>query len=246
MDDVTWSVAGLLGQEAGAMLAARLLAPVLGAGAGTPGRACSASCRAWLGENGSWDATAKATGLHRNSVRRQIGDSRGAAGPGPQPGPGPGRTLDCPAVHWTGCPGTPAAPEPRPAPVSRPRNGRSPAGGRAGMHGSPRCLGRGRPAPPPRRTAVPGPAPAAARSDAVRAGDDAAAQEVATVLRPGVVGIGHRQLVLQRPGPDQHLRHGVESVGEGRRHQQQVGAAHRGGRGPPQGTRRRSRSPARS
>ncbi|MGX9901959.1 helix-turn-helix domain-containing protein [Arthrobacter sp. SA17] len=28
--------------------------------------------RAWLGENGSWDATAKALGLHRNSVRRQI------------------------------------------------------------------------------------------------------------------------------------------------------------------------------
>ena len=28
--------------------------------------------RAWLGENGNWDATAKALGLHRNSVRRQI------------------------------------------------------------------------------------------------------------------------------------------------------------------------------
>ena len=28
--------------------------------------------RTWLGENGSWDATAKALGLHRNSVRRQI------------------------------------------------------------------------------------------------------------------------------------------------------------------------------
>jgi purine catabolism regulator len=28
--------------------------------------------RAWLGENGNWDATAKVLGLHRNSVRRQI------------------------------------------------------------------------------------------------------------------------------------------------------------------------------
>lgn len=72
VDDVTWSVAGLLGQEAGAMLAARLLAPVL---ALAPERrdAQLHILRAWLGENGSWDATAKATGLHRNSIRRQIG-----------------------------------------------------------------------------------------------------------------------------------------------------------------------------
>ena len=72
VDDVTWSVAGLLGKEAGAMLAARLLAPVL---ALAPERrdALLGILRAWLGENGSWDATAKATGLHRNSIRRQIG-----------------------------------------------------------------------------------------------------------------------------------------------------------------------------
>ncbi|MET4136629.1 PucR family transcriptional regulator [Pseudarthrobacter sp. PvP090] len=72
VDDVTWSVAGLLGKEAGAMLAARLLAPVL---ALAPERrdALLGVLRAWLGENGSWDATAKATGLHRNSIRRQIG-----------------------------------------------------------------------------------------------------------------------------------------------------------------------------
>ncbi|HSO91543.1 MAG TPA: PucR family transcriptional regulator [Arthrobacter sp.] len=72
VDDVTWSVAGLLGKEAGAMLAARLLAPVL---ALAPERrdALLGILRAWLGENGSWDATAKTTGLHRNSVRRQIG-----------------------------------------------------------------------------------------------------------------------------------------------------------------------------
>lgn len=72
VDDVTWSVAGLLGKDAGAMLAARLLAPVL---ALAPERrdALLGILRAWLGENGSWDATAKTTGLHRNSVRRQIG-----------------------------------------------------------------------------------------------------------------------------------------------------------------------------
>ena len=72
VDDVTWSVAGLLGREAGAMLAARLLAPVL---ALAPERrdALLGILGAWLGENGSWDATAKTTGLHRNSVRRQIG-----------------------------------------------------------------------------------------------------------------------------------------------------------------------------
>ncbi|MDQ1624492.1 MAG: PucR family transcriptional regulator, purine catabolism regulatory protein [Actinomycetota bacterium] len=72
VDEVTWSVTGLLGDEAGAMLAARLLEPVL---ALEPGRRDSllGILRAWLGENGSWDSTAKVTGLHRNSVRRQIG-----------------------------------------------------------------------------------------------------------------------------------------------------------------------------
>jgi purine catabolism regulator len=71
-DEVTWSVTGLLGSEAGSMLADRLLAPVL---ALEPERrdALLGILRAWLGENGSWDATAKSTGLHRNSVRRQIG-----------------------------------------------------------------------------------------------------------------------------------------------------------------------------
>ena len=71
-DDVTWSVAGLLGPAAGTMLAGHLLAPLL---ALEPERRASllGILRAWLGENGSWDATAKATGLHRNSVRRQIG-----------------------------------------------------------------------------------------------------------------------------------------------------------------------------
>lgn len=71
-DEVTWSVTGLLGSQAGAMLAARLLEPLL---ALEPERRDSmlGILRAWLGENGSWDSTAKVTGLHRNSVRRQIG-----------------------------------------------------------------------------------------------------------------------------------------------------------------------------
>lgn len=71
VDEVTWSVAGLLGREAGTMLAARLLEPVLNQ---DPQRRQSqlAVLKTWLGENGSWDGTAKALGLHRNSVRRQV------------------------------------------------------------------------------------------------------------------------------------------------------------------------------
>lgn len=72
VDEVTWSVAGLLGREAGTMLAARLLEPVLGQEDPERRAAQLAVLRTWLGENGSWDATAKALGLHRNSVRRQI------------------------------------------------------------------------------------------------------------------------------------------------------------------------------
>lgn len=71
VDEVSWSVEGLLGRDAGTMLAARLLEPVLNQD--TERRTAQlAVLRAWLGENGSWDATAKALGLHRNSVRRQI------------------------------------------------------------------------------------------------------------------------------------------------------------------------------
>ncbi|MDQ0802050.1 PucR family transcriptional regulator [Arthrobacter sp. SLBN-112] len=71
-DEVQWSVAGLLGREAGTMLAERLLHPVL---ALEPDRRdpLLAVLRGWLTENGSWDGSAKLLGLHRNSVRRQIG-----------------------------------------------------------------------------------------------------------------------------------------------------------------------------
>ncbi|WP_309106156.1 PucR family transcriptional regulator [Arthrobacter sp.] len=71
VDEVSWSVEGLLGRDAGRMLAARLLEPVLNQDAERRTTQV-AVLRAWLGENGSWDATAKALGLHRNSVRRQI------------------------------------------------------------------------------------------------------------------------------------------------------------------------------
>ena len=69
--EVTWTVAGLLGEEAGTMLAGRLLEPVLSQDSDRRTAHLSV-LRAWLGENGNWDATAKALGLHRNSVRRQI------------------------------------------------------------------------------------------------------------------------------------------------------------------------------
>jgi purine catabolism regulator len=71
VDEVSWSVGGLLGRDAGTMLAARLLEPVLNQDADRRSAQLTV-LRAWLGENGSWDATAKTLGLHRNSVRRQI------------------------------------------------------------------------------------------------------------------------------------------------------------------------------
>ncbi|MCZ2403036.1 PucR family transcriptional regulator [Paenarthrobacter sp. Z7-10] len=71
-DAVTWSVTGLLGREAGTMLASQLFAPLKSL---EPERrdALLSVLRAWLAENGNWDASAKTLGLHRNSVRRQIG-----------------------------------------------------------------------------------------------------------------------------------------------------------------------------
>ena len=72
VDEVTWSVAGLLGREAGTLLAERLLAPVLSLEADRRDPLLSV-LRGWLSENGSWDGSSKLLGLHRNSVRRQIG-----------------------------------------------------------------------------------------------------------------------------------------------------------------------------
>ena len=72
VDSVTWTVTGLLGREAGTMLAGQVLGPLLEL---EPERrdVLVEVLRAWLARNGSWDATAKALSLHRNSVRRHIG-----------------------------------------------------------------------------------------------------------------------------------------------------------------------------
>ncbi|TNB73625.1 PucR family transcriptional regulator [Arthrobacter sp. BB-1] len=70
-EELTWSVTGLLGGDAGALLAARLLAPILELG-GERRASQLRILRSWLAAHGSWDATAKDLGLHRNSVRRQI------------------------------------------------------------------------------------------------------------------------------------------------------------------------------
>lgn len=71
-DQTSWSVDGLLGPEAGAMLARQWLGPLLDLEPDKAGPMLQV-LRGWLQENGSWDASAKALGLHRNSVRRQIG-----------------------------------------------------------------------------------------------------------------------------------------------------------------------------
>ncbi|WP_026556920.1 PucR family transcriptional regulator [Arthrobacter sp. 35W] len=74
VDAVAVSVAGLLGREAGTLLAQQLLAPLL-----EPDdekvRAVLRVLNGWLEENGSWDAAAKALSLHRNSVRRLVGQA---------------------------------------------------------------------------------------------------------------------------------------------------------------------------
>lgn len=71
VEELSWTVTGLIGREAGSMLASRLFAPLEGLDEDRR-QHLTEVLRAWLGHNGSWDATAKALGLHRNSVRRQI------------------------------------------------------------------------------------------------------------------------------------------------------------------------------
>ncbi|GAA3707135.1 PucR family transcriptional regulator [Zhihengliuella alba] len=65
------SVPGLLGRQAGELLFSDAFSPL---GALEPERAAGLLdvLEAWLSAHGGWDATAKATGLHRNSVRRQV------------------------------------------------------------------------------------------------------------------------------------------------------------------------------
>ncbi|MDJ0319557.1 PucR family transcriptional regulator [Pseudarthrobacter sp. PS3-L1] len=71
LDATNWSIVGLLGTSAGEVLARRLLGPILDLEQERR-TAHLVLLRSWLAENGSWDATAKVLGLHRNSVRRQI------------------------------------------------------------------------------------------------------------------------------------------------------------------------------
>ena len=80
------------------MLAARLLAPVLEQ---EPERrdAQLRVLRSWLAANGSWDATAKDLGLHRNSVRRQINALAELLDTGPGAGLSAGRTMVCTSVR---------------------------------------------------------------------------------------------------------------------------------------------------
>ena len=209
VDEVTWSVAGLLGREAGTMLAARLLEPVLNQ---DPERRQSqlAVLKTWLGENGSWDGTAKALGLHRNSVRRQVNalaelpwtdlnqaqvraelwialqyvdelDPAGGAG-----NPTCGSVLPGSVLPGRVLPGTvdvrPALPEVR--------------------HGVPGFLGGHRinlGEEQLRRRSR------GCQQRTVRGRDDAAAQEFTAVFNAGVVRVGHGQLAFQRPGAQQEL-----------------------------------------
>ena len=72
VETLTWSVTGLLGRDAGTMLAEQILGPVMELETGRR-ELLLGVLRAWLTHNGSWDATAKALDMHRNSIRRQIG-----------------------------------------------------------------------------------------------------------------------------------------------------------------------------
>ncbi|GHD12509.1 PucR family transcriptional regulator [Zhihengliuella salsuginis] len=65
------SVPSLLGRQAGELLFEHAFGP-LGGLESDRAAALLDVLEAWLRAHGGWDATAKATGLHRNSVRRQI------------------------------------------------------------------------------------------------------------------------------------------------------------------------------
>lgn len=71
-EEVAPSFAALLPPEAGKLLARELLAPLTEVSA-PRGELLLRVLHAWLEANGSWDASASALGLHRNSVRRHIG-----------------------------------------------------------------------------------------------------------------------------------------------------------------------------
>ncbi len=78
---------------------------------------------------------------------------------------------------------------------------------------------------PPRRTGASASATRRGQQRTVRPGNDAAAEELAAVLGPGVVGVGDGQLALQRAGPQQYLGNGVETMRQCGGHQQQLRSA---------------------
>ena len=161
------------------------------------------------------DRNAVAELLDRTSIRRRSGPNSG---------------LRCSTTDWNaGYAGGAGGPGVRRRSAG-PRNGRSPAGGH-------RRYGDGIPCPAaPAGSAHLGeqqfrarcrPRPGATPSGAAMTLPPRKSQPSSV---PGVVGVGHRQLVLQCPGPDQHLRHGIE-------------AARRGPSAPAAGRRRARRRP---
>ncbi|WP_245607164.1 PucR family transcriptional regulator [Pseudonocardia spinosispora] len=66
--------------SAAADFAARFLAPLRELDRGRSGEPLSDTLRSWLAHHGSWDRTATALGVHRNSVRRRVGQAQRALG----------------------------------------------------------------------------------------------------------------------------------------------------------------------
>jgi purine catabolism regulator len=71
VDDLSRGIGALFSDEAGAVFAESVLAPLLELP--QPRRdTLIGALRGWLANNGNWDASARDLGAHRNSVRRQI------------------------------------------------------------------------------------------------------------------------------------------------------------------------------
>lgn len=71
--------AGLADATTRAAASRRFLAPLIGESAPDELERCRV-LRAWLEHHGAWDATARALDLHRNTVRRQVGEAEALLG----------------------------------------------------------------------------------------------------------------------------------------------------------------------
>ncbi|WP_294567517.1 PucR family transcriptional regulator [uncultured Arthrobacter sp.] len=71
LEDLQWSVTGLLGAESGRLIAGRLFSP-LDTLPEERRRLLVQVLRCWLDAHGNWDASGRALGMHRNTVRRHI------------------------------------------------------------------------------------------------------------------------------------------------------------------------------